>query len=169
MSERLTQIEKKIEVLANVAIVLVAFSIVGVLLYKCSPNKPQTPELKIGGQFSLPGANWSNHKQTLVLLLQKSCHFCVESAPFYQKLSTASRAQTQTRMLAVLPNPVDEAKNYLKELGIEIADIRQADLGALGVAGTPTIVLVNDQGTIIESWVGKLKPEEEEKILQKVS
>jgi hypothetical protein len=35
---------------------------------------------------NLPGIDWSQHRRTLLLVLNTGCHFCQDSVPFYQKL-----------------------------------------------------------------------------------
>src|SRR5437899_30573 len=51
-------------------------------------NKPVSiPGPAEGSDVSLPGINWSESNETVVLALSNKCHFCTESAPFYQRLT----------------------------------------------------------------------------------
>lgn len=38
-------------------------------------------------------------------------------------------------------------------------------LNKLGVQGTPTLLLLDDSGTVLQTWVGKLTPEREQAVL----
>jgi hypothetical protein len=40
---------------------------------------------------ALPGYNWQQHSETLLLAIRKGCHFCEDSMPFYRKLLQAER------------------------------------------------------------------------------
>ena len=161
-------LEKKIETFANVAIIIVALSILslGGYRYFYSNSEPET--IKPGTKLPLSQVNWSLKKQTLILVLQKGCHFCSESAAFYRRLLNENQIQNNTQIIAVLPDPVETSKSYLKELEVEVSEIRQSNLSSIGIRGTPTVILANQQGEIVESWVGKLNAENEEKVLQKV-
>src|SRR5204863_9489624 len=44
-----------------------------------------------GTKISLAGLDWSKSPRTLLMALSTTCHFCSESAPFYQKLQQQKR------------------------------------------------------------------------------
>ena len=83
---------KKVELFANIAIIIVAilFSAVLVrryLLTDSHDHQAETePQIKAGTKLSLPGVDWAKNEQTLLLVLSKDCRYCTESAPFYQRL-----------------------------------------------------------------------------------
>jgi thioredoxin-related protein len=39
----------------------------------------------------------------------------------------------------------------------------------LGVQGTPTLILVNQDGKVEQSWAGKLPPEQETEVLKRIA
>jgi cell division inhibitor SulA len=92
--------------------------------------------------------------------------FCSESAPFYQQLVKESGGNT--RIVAVLPQTVSDGKDYLKRLGLSVDNVMQVQFGSLGVKGTPTLILVDSNGVVIDSWVGKLPNMEEAKVISRV-
>jgi hypothetical protein len=112
------------------------------------------------------GVDWSQSGTTLVLALQKGCHFCTESAGFYQRLAQQASGQKGLRLVAVFPQSLEEAKTYLDSLKVPIGDIKQSSLAGIGVNGTPTLILVDQQGVVQESWVGRLPPERESEVLR---
>lgn len=160
---------RKLEVGANVAIIVVALLIGAVVVKKfLLAPEPPTREISAGTRVALPGVDWGGSQKTLVLVLQKGCHFCSESAPFYQRLVRETSGLPGLRLMAVLPQRADEAKEYLSEINVPVQDVRQAPPKALGVSGTPTLILVDDRGVVLKSWVGKLPAEQEAEVLKKV-
>jgi hypothetical protein len=162
---------KKLEMLANVAIVLVAFAIVGVLGYKYFWSNPDAPkdlaEVKIGENLNFPNVNWNEKKQTVVLVLAKGCHFCSESTPFYQKILQKVSTSNQTKLVVAFPHSLETGKHYLKENGLSINEILQVNFSAAKIRGTPTIFLVDEKGVIKNMWLGMLRSKEEEDELLK--
>lgn len=167
------KLSKKIEVLANFAIVLVALAIIVILAYKFfwgSPEPtPQSVEVTVGQNLNLPNVDWSQNKQSLVLVLAKGCHFCSESTPFYQKIVQKLSNSNQTKLIAAFPHSVEIGKAYLQENSLIINDLRQVNFNQAKIRGTPTIFLVDEQGIIKNVWLGKIQSkEEEEEILGKI-
>jgi hypothetical protein len=107
---------KKIELLANVAIIAVAL-LLGVVLVKRfllpsppPPGPPQAAQIKPGTKVQLDGVNWGDSSQTLVLALSDTCRFCTESAEFYQRLARHRAERGGPRLVAVLPQPVAQGR-----------------------------------------------------------
>jgi hypothetical protein len=93
------------------------------------------------------------------------CHLCTESGPFYQRLA---KARGRTQLLAVLPQPIDEGKRYLEKLGVSVDKIRQVSLSSIDVRGTPTLMLVNSDGVVVNTWIGTLQVDREAEVLSKM-
>lgn len=113
---------------------------------------------------SLPGVDWSKNGRSLILAISTRCHFCTDSAPFFQRIGREKPAGT--KLLAVLPQAVEEARTYLDQQGVRVDDVRQAPLDSIKVSGTPTLLLVDNAGTVADVWVGKLEPSQEEDVLR---
>lgn len=161
---------RKLEIAANVAIVLVAI-LIGVVLvknYLLRGNAPTAPVSLVGAKVAVPDVDWRRNGRTLVLVLQKGCHFCTESAPFYQRLVRNTADKGSVRLVAVLPQQVDEARQYLRDLNVSIEDVEQMPMQELGVSGTPSLMLVNSEGVVTDSWVGKLPPNKEEEVINRL-
>ena len=167
---------KRIELLANVAIILVAV-LLGVVLVKQlvlnKDNQPVRPtsarrEVSRGDKVSVSGVDWAKNSHTLLLVLQEGCHFCTESAPFYQRLIKETSARNDLKLVALLPQSVSEGKQYLDEIGVAIADVRQVSPTQVNVGGTPTLILVNNEGVASDVWSGKLLPDTEAQVLSKL-
>lgn len=109
--------------------------------------------------------DWKQDKQTLILAISSSCHFCSESGAFYKRLVEDRKG---TRLIAAFPQPVQEGQDYLKQLGVAVDEVRNLDFSAIGVQGTPTLLLVDSAGVVKNSWVGKLSSEQEIDVLNAV-
>jgi thioredoxin-related protein len=120
----------------------------------------------LGKKVSLPDVDWAKSERTLVLVLDKSCKFCLKSAPFYQKLLRESTERRDLHVIAVFPHGVEEGKEYLTHIGVDISDVRRATLESLGLRGTPTLLLVNKQGVISGLWMGQLPPDGESAVFK---
>jgi hypothetical protein len=175
---------KKLDVLANVAVIITSFILCSVLVkkYFFSATKQESSveaaqaksavlnasrrPIQAGTKISLPGIDWSKSTRTVVLALSTTCHFCSESGPFYQKLQ--QQKPSSVRLIAVLPQPVEDSRNYLSKLGVSVADVVQSSLPSVGVSGTPTLLLIDNQGAVTDSWVGKLSDSEVAKVIAQI-
>ena len=164
---------RRVELLANVAIVVVAVMLGAVLVGKfLLPNSAAVARTKYAGvaagdKVSIPDTDWAKSQKTLLLVLQKGCHFCTESAEFYRSIARV-RAEKGVRVLAVLPQPVNEARDYLTKLSIDVDEVKQATLDSVDVAGTPTLIFLDDNGVVRDVWVGKLSAEKESEVLSRL-
>ena len=163
----------RLEKTANAAVILTCVAFVGTLAwnyYNSSRPDPRTlPELSKGTVIKLPGSAQASPQPTLVLALSKNCHFCNESAGFYQKLTAFKNSSPQgLRMVAVLPQGKEEAASYLREQGIEDDEVISMEVEKLGVLGTPTLLLLDGQNKLEEIWVGKLDGSGEEKVIERL-
>ena len=177
---------RKLETLANLAVILTSVALCSVLVKKyfwsaakqvpptevhqlTSPvsANSQRPSIQAGTTVSLPGIDWSKSKRTLVLALSTTCHFCSESAPFYQKL--LQEKPDDLRLVAVLPQPVGDSRNYLNQLGVKVNEVVQGSLRSVGVSGTPTLLLIDREGSIVDSWIGKLSDSEGANVIAQLS
>ena len=165
---------KRVELAANIAIIIVAVVLAvtlgrRLLAPTAAPGQPgqQASRIAKGERLTLPDVDWAGNKRTLVLALSNTCHFCTESADFYRKVVQEHRGKG-VQLLAVLPQPEDDARRYLSSLGVEVDGVKQSPLSSIPVSGTPTLILVNGEGAVEEVWVGKLPPEQEREVLARL-
>jgi thiol-disulfide isomerase/thioredoxin len=159
----------KLAVVANLSTIFVSL-LLSVVLIKVfllpqsrpSPNLAQ-PLVGMSLKQSLPGVDWAKNKRTLVLAISTQCHFCTDSAPFFQRIQ--KETAKDVKMVAVLPQRVDDSRKYLEREGVQVDDVKQATLNTIGVSGTPTLLLVDDSGKVADAWQGKLQPDQEGAVL----
>lgn len=163
------KISEKVELIANIAIIAIAIMIGAVLVknYFSNSEEASPSRVPLGTKLSLPDVDWAKESKTLVLALQDGCHYCAESAPFYQRLVAETSAR-KIPLLVVLPHPLEQGQRYLDNLKIQISYIRQADFNSIGVRGTPTLLIVDSKGKVIDGWIGKLSVEKESEVLRRL-
>lgn len=105
--------------------------------------------------------------EPIVLALRSGCPYCTKSAPLYRKLIDQARAKNR-KIIAILPDEPEKAREYLRSLGLQIDDVRQADLQAMSIQGTPTLLVLNRTGNILKIWYGQQPEAENEKILKDI-
>lgn len=166
---------QKIELVANILIIVVALLLGGVIVQKyffappaAVSNQPPRLEPKIGSVMNVPDVNWSQQPKTLILALQSSCHFCNESAPFYKRVIESVKDKN-VKLVAVFPTAVEESAAHLQKLGLTNMEVKQSSLGSLQVSGTPTLILTNEKGEVTNYWVGKLSPDKETEVINKLN
>lgn len=169
----MTNLTKKIEVAANVTIIILAIVIMAVLakkfLFEPKIESMEPKPIPVGAKIEVPKVDWQQNQKTLLLVISDSCRFCTDSAGFYKKVAQEA-AQSNTSLVAVFPEKTtaDNAQNYLKSIELPVKDVRQVPFESINVQGTPTLILVDGKGAVTNSWVGKLPPSGEEEVLSKV-
>lgn len=164
----MNDVSKKLEIVTNLAIIC-AILVFGYFVFQkyflSGKDSVQQNEIAVGTKISIDEIDWLNNQKTLLLIIRKDCQFCSESVPFYKNLVEKTN-EKGIKLVAVLPTSREESQIYLKENGVNIQEIRQAD-DALKqiVKGTPTLILVNERGEVLNSWKGKLPSEKEKEVL----
>jgi hypothetical protein len=156
-----------LNIVSVLSLVLILWIVGQRLFMPSSQVNSDTKGPQVGARVSLSGINWALNHASLIMVLQIGCHFCEESIGFYDQL-IASNSNNKFHPIAVFPQKVEDAQLYLRMHNLEVSDVRQADFGALGVVGTPTLILVDDAGIIRASWTGKLSPDQEEQVFKKL-
>ncbi|MDQ3917917.1 MAG: hypothetical protein M3348_05525 [Acidobacteriota bacterium] len=162
---------RRIELLANVAIITAALllgaALVKRLLLPDSARRGaiEASQVKPGEKLLLPGVDWQKGERTLVMVLSTECHYCSESAPFYQRLAQERVKHAGVSLVAVLPQDTNESTKYLCDHGIAVDEVRQVPLSAVPVKGTPTLIVVDKTGLVVSAWFGKLPAEKEGEVL----
>jgi thiol-disulfide isomerase/thioredoxin len=161
----------KLEAIANITVIVVALA-VGFVVLRGKIAAPHTPRSVAAGDRlgQVPGIDWSRHRRTLVLALNSGCHFCQDSTPFYQRLAQAQRPGVDDiEIVAVFPNDPEAVRQLMKDEGLALRSVPAVPLEKLGVAATPTLILVDSRGRVERTWLGLLTPREELEVLSAVS
>ncbi len=162
----------KVEVAANVVVILLAVVIGSVFLMDRFATPGLGPnEVKAGDQ--LPGLhvyNWKAHERTLVLALRNGCHFCEESMPFYRRLAKLEQSnQIGVHLIAVFPDDPAVVRQVVETQQLTIEVVPAFELGQVKVQATPTLMLVDERGRVSKVWMGELPPAEEAEVIAAIS
>ena len=118
---------RRTELVANICIIAVALVICAALVKRFLLKSPSTaspaPSVATGTKITLPDVDWAKNGKTLLLVLSTGCRFCSASAPFYQHLASKAISQQGARLIAVLPQGVEQSREYLKSLNVTIDDV----------------------------------------------
>ena len=169
----MNNLNKRINLALNLMIALVLVSIGVVVIKHYWPRRSAVPPrdygVPTGSKVSLPDIDWEKNGQTLLLVLDTGCRYCTASAPFYQQIVRESANNRRVQLIATFPQEISKSKQYLNDLNVPIDEVRQSSLNALGVKGTPTLILVNNKAEVLRSWPGQLSAEAEKEVLLKIS
>jgi peroxiredoxin len=171
-------VSRVLEIAANLATLFVAGLLSLVLLKTYPVSAPvarpvvpvrSTAAATVGTNLNrrLAGVNWNGNGRTLILVLSTHCHFCTESAPFFRHIRES--AGKDVKLVGVLPQPVAESESYLTKEGLQLDEVRQGSLENVGVEGTPTMLLVDRNGIVRQTWVGKLSPDKQDEALKAIA
>jgi hypothetical protein len=159
---------RKLEVLSNLAVVVAAAAVCLVVGRQYVTGAPSgTPETFRGRTVNLASITSSPSSRNVVLALSQSCHFCQDEMPFYHTLGEAARG-TKTHVYAVFPPAETGSDTYLASRSVRVDGVASERLDALGVRGTPTVLVVDAKGKIARAWVGALNDAQKQEVLQTV-
>ena len=140
--------------------------ICGVILIKDQLERPKRPPMgrviTKGQQLPvaeyLPGAD-----RALLVVLSTKCRFCTESASFYARL-TEKRFDN---IVFVFAESSSAGEEYLKGLDLwrPATRIARLNLTEIGVTATPTLILLDRGGKVLDSWIGKLDETRERDVI----
>jgi hypothetical protein len=164
--------KNKVEVAANVVVIVLAVAIGSVFLMdRFASGSPGPNEVRVGDQFpGLPAYNWKAHNRTLVLALRNGCHFCEDSMPFYRRLAQLEQSnQIGVHLIAVFPDDPVVVRQVVETQQLTIEVVAAFELGQVKVQATPTLMLVDEQGRVSKVWMGELQAAEEAEVIAAIS
>lgn len=165
----------KLDTIANIAIIVVCAIAAYVLIqrYFFPPEPPPRPgQVQAGEQLDpLRELVPAGTDRALVVALSPTCKFCTESMPFYKRLID-ERNEKGSNVKVIAAVPAEEAKEperqTMEQTGVNPDQLVTVDFASIKVPGTPTILLVDDQGKVLDVWVGKLDERKEKEVLKKL-
>jgi thioredoxin-related protein len=161
---------KKTELLVNVGVIVLGAVVLFFLVktYRATQSNSQTVQgPSVGDQLpAIAGIDWKSNDRTLILALRKGCHYCEESMPFYRRLAQMSQQkELKVNLVAVFPDNNADVADIVKTQGLSVETVPGVPLKSLKVPGTPTIILADSSGRVIQDWVGQLTDQQEKQLL----
>jgi len=124
----------------------------------------------VGKRLDITDHSWGARRATLVFALSTRCHFCSESADFYRKivLEVIPAMPVSIGTVALMPESDTASLAYARDtLGIRFDKISHEVPHK--IVGTPTVLLVDQSGIVMNAWLGKLSAIQESELIQAVS
>jgi len=158
-----------LDVTTNIVVVVFALVAIGVLVknYFAPPGAKTSVALTKGSVLrEIAGVDYKQAPRTLILALNVDCRFCAKSVPFYNSLAEARQenAGQFNLVAAFINNDPELVKSYVEQKGLSVPAIPGVDLDKLGVHMTPTLILVDSAGKVLDSWRGELQPDGEREL-----
>jgi hypothetical protein len=120
---------------------------------------PPMPETHV----HLDGVDFGAAPQTLIMALRSDCVFCQESMPFYRRL--LARDTVGTQVVVAAPARDVGINAYLASQAVVPDAILLVPPGGLPLYGTPSLIMVDPSGAVIDAWIGLLDAEQEAEVL----
>ena len=158
-----------LDVTTNIVVVVFALVAIGVLVKNYFvPSGAKTSVALTKGSVlqEIAGVDYKQAQRTLILGLNVDCRYCSRSVPFYNSLAEAKQENAgQFNLVAAFINKDPElVKSYVEQKGLSVQAIPGVDLDKLGVHMTPTLILVDSAGKVLDSWRGELQPDGEREL-----
>jgi F plasmid transfer operon protein len=173
MNDRTDRLIDRVAVATSVALLAVFAGTLATLAWPrvtdalgAEPAPPE-PAYRAGAAIDTPKEWYQGAPYTLLLFARASCSACQTAQPFFKRLVNDLGATIRV-VLVTSAGEADEDAYYARGLGLEANAIRTA-LPGLGVRVTPTLVLVDRQGTILDAWEGVGPIEKQSEIAQSLT
>jgi hypothetical protein len=158
---------QKLEIAANVAVIVIAVAVCAVIVrqYVLKPQ-PTSVGVKAGDHLGTVPIDWGKYNRTLVLAMRVGCEFCEKSAPFYRRLLDLERkGEINAHIVAAFPDDSQSTRTFLASEGMAKIDaVSGVSPSSLRVAGTPTAILVSNAGRVLKVWLGLLSQQGQENL-----
>jgi thiol-disulfide isomerase/thioredoxin len=104
---------------------------------------------------------------TVLIGTASTCPFCTESMPFYQRLASET-ARRGIRLVAYTQEDAAVNRHYLSLHGIQPDDVVSAYANGIRLPATPHLVVVRRDGSVIDSWIGRLDRRAEAEVMDAI-
>jgi hypothetical protein len=119
------------------------------------------------GESSAPSALRSAiDRPTMLLALQADCVVCKESSPFYRELVARNSREHLYDIVAAFPSKDSQrAERFIELQRLSFDRVVFSDLGAAGILGTPTLLVIDRNGRLAKRFVGGLNAKQQSELL----
>lgn len=159
-----------LEILTNVAALLVAIILVSVLSWRYfNPVVNESEDLIPKGTLlaEAPGIDVSNSSRTLIVALSTKCEYCTRSLPFYKRLLEArAEKDTAANVFFVFSDNEKEVQKFVGKHELSASTVANIRYQELRIKSTPMVILVDSNREVLRSWVGQLPKEQEEEVIE---
>lgn len=137
---------------------------------RAQPPEPpisSLPLMRVHTFLFRPASVGIQAQRSLVLILEPSCQFCVQSASFHRDLLRAAQQHGFQRVL-VFPDADGESRSYPARHSLSADTLKTYRDLLRRPAGVPAVVFLDSRSAIDSFWYGALSPEEAREVLAAV-
>lgn len=120
-------------------------------------------DLKIDRPDMIP----SGSARAVFLGVRSTCRFCTESMGFYRRLAALQGPTTFELVIGSREAP-EVTREYLKAYDVTPARIVSVD-ASVPLPATPALLVLAGDGSVTDSWLGKLSSDQEREVIAIVS
>jgi len=158
MTDRADQLIRRASVAVSAGLALMVVATAGYIVWpqiasKAGVRAAETPPPYVAGQaVDVPAAWYADAPQTLIVFARASCAACEKAQPFLKEI--VGHMSGHGAVVMAHPAGADEAdRKFASGIGIADDHVMVATPG-MRVRVTPTLVLVDRQGRIVDAWEG---------------
>lgn len=157
-----------LEKAANLAFIVACVALVSIgVAERVIPAEPGRAIQGIakGQSLDVPGLN-RGATRTVLVAVSSTCRFCTESMEFYRRLTAQERRFPEAIRIAFMSRePLDTLRDYLVQHKVEASATLEVP-ASFSVTGTPALFLLDPDARVIDGWLGRLHPDQEEDVWQ---
>jgi len=163
VTEQSDRLIRRATIAASAGLVLMVLATMGYIMWprfavSMGVRAASTPPYVAGQKIDVPSAWYTESPHTLIVFARASCAACEKAQPFLKQLVQHMNGRG-VPMMAHPPGAPEEDAIFARTLGVAPEHIKMTTEN-LRVRATPTIVLVDWQGRVVNAWEGATKPED---------
>lgn len=113
------------------------------------------------------GLGFKSGRRTLVIATASTCAYCTASMAYYKRLVSVAR-DADVRVVGVTRESTQTNREYLLAHEVRLDAVVDAATNRVLYRGTPTLLLFDDDGRILATWLGRLNPTQEEEVIARL-
>jgi hypothetical protein len=124
--------------------------------------------LRPGDPIALRGIDWQANDRTMIFALQPNCGPTEDTLPLVRDI-LASILDSRIHAVLLSPHTLTEARAMAADYHLAFSDVRQQPFASLKIPGSPTLLLVDNRGRLVQAWVGALSRSAEDDIFGRLA
>lgn len=156
---------------SNIALTAVAMMLtvfVGMNAHRRSQMVEVAPDEASDIVQTISSEQFNKAAKTVVIVVRSTCQFCTSSMPFYAKLADAAKASgmPSVQLIAVSYEDEPTIQSYFSHHGVAAPTVISSQASVIARAKTPMVLVVDNDGMVVEALLGQLTHSEESRILR---
>jgi len=119
-----------------------------------------------GEKFVVPaGVSLEPGQRSILLFVRSGCIYCKQSMPFYRELMGE---QKRARLIVLGTESKETLATYCASYDLSPAAIASIQMSATKFRATPTLVVVESDGTVVGAWTGELDRSRQDEVKRRL-